>query len=240
MEVTSHRAIENPAETTCSQPQNEPVAITKDRPILFSGAMVHAILEGRKTQTRRVIKFARVPYEPDSHNVWKCWNGSPSKGNWSHQWQDGDLVLRCPYGKPGDRLWVRETFIPDPPIDGWSGDISWNGCGRPISGVPEHYRSPEHCIFRASWDGSDLKWRPGIHMPRWASRLTLQITKIRAERVQQITNEDAQAEGCDFRISKTPNYANAFAILWDSINAKRGFSWEVNPWVWVVEFRRIP
>lgn len=206
----------------------------RERPILFSGEMVRAILEGRKTQTRRVCKDQLGP----------------------------TLMDDCPYGEAPELLWVRETFLPDPPIDGWDGDISWNGCGRPISGVPAHYRKPEHCIFAATWEGSSLRWRPAIHMPRWACRITLKITDVRVERVQEISAADVEAEGVvryrrefgqdggfpeGWKDSR-PGYGgsvwvpsafkDAYRVLWDPINEKRGFGFNENPFVWVIEFQR--
>jgi hypothetical protein len=162
-----------------------------ERPILFSGEMVRAILEGRKTQTRRVIKpQLRINY-------------------------------KCPYGQPGDRLWVRET---------------WQ-CFKPNT---EEIINPNTVNIRAlayratnEWRG---KWRPSIHMPRWASRITLEITAVRVERLQDIGEVDAMREG-DPTCENT--HIDWFRALWDSINAKRGYSWESNPWVWVVEFQRI-
>jgi len=188
----------------------------KERPILFSAPMVRSILDGRKKQTRRVAKGAALDaLAPDM---------------FTPEYVALPENSYCPYGVPGDRLWVRETWLPDPPIDGWSGDIEWNGCGRPISGVPEPYRKPQHCIFREGWTGSDLRWRPGIHMPRWASRITLEITKIRVERLQKITLDDCLAEGISTRV--------AYRELWEKLNSARGFGWEGNPWVWVLEFKQ--
>lgn len=183
--------------------------------------MVRAILEGRKTQTRRVIRFKDEPHEPDSHNVWKCFNGSPSKRTWSHQWQDGDFIIKCPYGIPGGRLWVRETW-------------AWNN---PPSGF----------LYRADplndWGGEECQiiWKPSIHMPRRFSRINLEITKVRAERLQEINDADIQAEGTErMRVNREGKISDcwrwSFAALWDSINEKRGFGWKENPWVWVIEF----
>lgn len=228
----------------------------REHPILFSAPMILAILAGRKTQTRRVIK--RQPRDRDA------WPTYLSDGIRFH---DDPKWLRFPC-RPGDRLWCRETWLPDPPIDGsWSGDVEWNGCGRPISGVPKKYRSPEHCLYAASWiDGSVLHWRPSIHMPRWASRLTLEVTDIRAERLQDISAEDVRAEGlhCLTKdgghtwkygipdrdgLPGTDDYGwewnewdqdprRAFARGWDRINGKRS-PWDRNDWVWVHTFRRL-
>lgn len=196
----------------------------KERPILFSGEMVRAILDGRKTQTRRVIKpnHAGRVKEPGSRRNWHL--------------ADPNAVLACPYGQPGDLLWVRET---------WSQD-SRGGC-LPNGEDAVYYRAdfPSDKI----WAGS---WKPSIHMPRWASRITLRVTDVRVERVQDISEADAQAEGAEFSelpcFSRIPNqrrgfrqiagYRAGFLTLWDSINAGRGYGWDTNPWVWALTFER--
>lgn len=191
----------------------------RERPIIFSGPMIRAILEGRKTVTRRVIKG---PTPIAVGTGWSRW--------WSEKMQtqlsaSGFAKCHCPYGAPGDRLWVRETWA----------DCSTNPliCEDTIA-----YRATE-----PEWDRdcTGIRWRPSIHMPRWASRITLEITNVRVERVQDITEEDAEAEG----VLPIPShltsvdYVTPFADLWNRINAKRGYSWAANPWVWVVEFRRV-
>lgn len=182
----------------------------KERPILFSGETVRAILEGRKTQTRRACKFRLGQDEVMT------------------ELRDGSLkrTEECsPYGKPGDRLWVRETWAKQ-----------------------EFHTQPLKIRYRADHDdeaGLPWSWKPSIHMPRWASRINLEITGIRVERVQDISEEDAEAEGvhgCDWGhgmdYGGKPCYCKPFEALWDSINAKRGYSWDSNPWVWVVEFKQ--
>jgi len=174
----------------------------KERPILFSGPMVRAILEGRKTQTRRVVKPqpAHIPGIGTVLNI------------------DTITGRACPYGNPGDRLWVREAWA----HRRWMlGDASPN----PTT------------VYRA--DGEDLKgcarWRPSIHMPRWASRIALEVVSVRVERLQDISEEDAKAEGIDWVIgyrSRIP----LFSALWERINGLG--SWNANHWVWVVEFKR--
>lgn len=184
----------------------------KERPILFSGEMVRAILDGRKTQTRRVIK----PQPPESVS-------------------EGYTTYFCPYGIPGDRLWVRETFAPRLDVD-------------PIT---ELARARHYAMYKA--DGGDPhdpmhwhpydKWIPSIFMPRWASRITLEITNVRVERVQDISVSECRAEGIpqasfSSQTDRDAQVHGEFMQLWDSINAKRGYSWESNPWVWVIEFKR--
>ena len=194
-----------------------------EKPILFSAPMVRAILEGKKTQTRRVVKptqstprVAPLRMEPwlidgeqetDDHGL-PCWAGYhpdyPGEAKW----------FSCPYGGVGDHLWVRET---------------WNciDTGRLT-------QRQDWVRYRAT-DGEEMYWRPSIHMPRWASRLTLEITGVRVERVQDITHDDAVAEGC-YEVEGRSWGRLGFSQLWDSINAKRGYSWEANPWVWCVGF----
>jgi hypothetical protein len=213
--------------------------------------MVRAILDGRKTQTRRVIKP-----QPADGLFFSGWisisSCKPDEGKASFI-DNYPLItklnrIKCPYGKPGDRLWVRETWLPDAPCDGSWDDVAFYGCkGSPLSMIPEHYRKVEHCIYRASWKGHPLIWKPSIHMPRWASRINLEITGIRVERVQDISGTDARAEGIEMPNTNVYNESykqndlpiGLFASLWDSINAKRGYSWESNPWVWVIEFKRV-
>jgi hypothetical protein len=215
----------------------------KERPILFSGEMVKAILDGRKTQTRRVIKgrFNIVTF-PDGNKL-------PVKID------DNDKMaedyIKCPYGQIGDRLWVRETFKYQNFSEGYDNGIQQGGDHDFAFGFAQiEYRDGVRKI-EIELDEEDLnirkpvidKWYPSIHMPRWASRINLEITNIRIERLQDITEEDSQAEGVeyygeiDYTIGNT--YKIIFRRLWDSINLKRGFGWNVNPFVWVVEFRRI-
>ncbi|HUU40495.1 MAG TPA: hypothetical protein VMW42_06130 [Desulfatiglandales bacterium] len=195
----------------------------KEHPIIFSGPMVRAILDGRKTQTRRVIKPQPeiVDKEPRYRkNTWALWSDKIPK-------YKGGLIVSCPYGKPGDLLYVKETW-------------------RPIA-------SSEQLLYRAdiynvmAWDEFG-KWHPSIHMPRWASRITLEITDVRVERVQEISEENAIAEGVqgniygeDMGISPRVDSHSVrinFMDLWDSINLKRGYGWDVNPWVWVLGFKK--
>ena len=166
----------------------------KERPIIFSAEMVQAILDGRKTQTRRVMK---VP---------------PREINGVGIVYESD---KCPYGQPGNRLWVRETWA-------YWGSIE----------------TPEAIIYRTDGDKAGVRWRPSIYMPRKYSRITLEVTGVRVERVQDISHRDALAEGVSYDVSQDDGApVPRFQKLWDSINAKRGYSWDKNPWVWVVEFK---
>lgn len=176
----------------------------KQKPILFSTAMVQAILNGSKTQTRRMVKM----YKSDEH---------PLRQN--SEWFIENKT--CPYGKVGELLWVRETFGFDDAI-----------C---------------HYFYKANYDESDINhlkgsWKPSIHMPKVACRIWLQITNIRVERLQKITEQDAQNEGAthDRAIGYGQiggSHREGFINLWQSINGEQ--SWQQNPWVWVIEFKRI-
>jgi hypothetical protein len=201
-------------------------------PILFNGEMVEAILAGRKTQTRRVVKP-----QPSSSSKWIGWiisTGWHDKNAGCAQWADDTFPfsaiihkVRCPYGLLGDQLWVREAWRPldeDMPV------------GLLMQGDEIYYRADY------VGDALDGKWRPSIHMPRWASRITLEIVNIRVARVQEISEAEAGSEGVPalhIIYNNGPSYRDTFKELWNSINAKRGFSWDVNPWVWVIEFKRI-
>lgn len=199
---------------------------SKERPILFSGPMVRAILEGKKTQTRRAVK-PQPTVVNKTHLGWRREHG---------------LRLNCPYGESGDRLWVRETWALPPSYDpALHGDLRTKPrCG------PVCYR--EQYSTGRPWPGS--KWRPSIHMPRWACRLVLEVTSVRVERLQDISEEDAKAEGATFNeklASKKTNpksrfqrtrHIRSFERLWDGLNDKRGYGWDENPWVWVIELKR--
>jgi len=198
----------------------------RERPILFSSPMVRAILYGRKTQTRRVCKGQR-----ELSNV--------------RDFQ----IDRCPYGQPGDRLWVRETwaavhFSIDPET-GIADD--WHGSHDIPPGDGGGYWSKLYAADNHPTDKEErgFSWRPSIHMPRWASRITLEVTGVRVERLCDISESDASAEGVDFGNTTDPltgeidrDACEAFEALWESINGAG--SWDANPWVWVVEFRRLP
>ena len=166
-----------------------------DKPILFSSPMVRAIQDGRKTQTRRVVK-------------------PPPREWFGKEWIEAKY--KCPY-PVGTRLWVRETF---------------------------HHGTKDDIIYKADGDSGYLKWTPSIFMPRWASRINLEVTATRAERLQEISEEDAKAEGCLLyydapnRVDRRhPKYSENFHTFWDSINGKK-YPWRANPWVWRYEFRR--
>lgn len=198
----------------------------KERPILFSAPMVRAILAGTKTQTRRVVK-------PQPRRV----DGGVPFGDgpaWAHA-EPGSAMIRCPYGQRGDRLWVRETWAPE----------QYDADATTIAQIEASVRMP---AYAADFSGQPAyKWRPSIHMPRWASRITLEVTGVRVERLQDISEADAIAEGIvrapygwwsGREGSSSPTAIGAYALLWEQINGPG--SWDANPWVWVVEFRRLP
>jgi hypothetical protein len=226
----------------------------KERPILFSGPMVRAILDGTKTQTRRVLKPQPEEHCHGSVLYWKGREVLP------------EGTYRCPYGKPGDRLWVRETYgyygcsskYPEGlheayvkyHADGANRTVPFETAESMAAATPQQNikwpaRLAELDCEERQWEESSLLdawWQrkksiPSIHMPRWASRITLEITGVRVERLQDITPDDAIAEGVWHGCENPPYPAlDCFEILWQSINGPD--SWEQNPWVWVVEFRR--
>lgn len=200
----------------------------RDRPILFSGAMVRAILDGTKTQTRRAYKNRK-------HPDFGC---DIAAGELVRERQDV-IDRACPYGQPGDRLWVRETTI----------KVEEHGYAGPVYVESEHGRSvieyglgPEDDYIEV--EPHDIRKRPAIHMPRSMSRITLEITGVRVERLNDISETDAIMEGCALECMRPDGTDNGSAIygpggyiaLWESINGPD--SWAANPWVWVVEFRQ--
>jgi hypothetical protein len=186
--------------------------------------MVRAIIEGSKTQTRRVIvsdrSRPRCSANPASgrlvYHDGAAWDASALQ-----EFQGGNSLMKaiskCPYGIPGSRLWVREKFR--------------IGQGQKILYHDSQSRWAE-----------GMRWKSSIHMPRSASRLTLEITAVRVERLHAISEDDAQAEGISERTrlpGHEPMYAMTFAKLWDEINAKRGHPWSSNPWVWIIQFQKV-
>ena len=239
----------------------------KERPIPMSGPMVRAILEGRKTQTRRVVKWpAGVQAEQIQRVVTAPYYGHGMPGEFTPLNACGGVCVEafkphsypCPYGVPGDRLWVRETFyidhmsvseggpLPKEMPDGWDEMLYYRADGECCQQIPE---------CRCDEVGKP-KWRSSIHMPRWACRLVLEVVSVRVERLQDISEADALSEGvrckeCGYTLldagiqmdhavcSKRGKRgaANAFKELWESINGPG--SWALNPWVWVVGFKRV-
>ena len=197
----------------------------KERPILFSGPMVRAILEGRKTQTRRVLKVAPSYTLSTQATFTMQPNGNVLLERWPRQEREMNNFGRgaqypCPYGVTGDRLWVRETFH-------WSENYEpiYRACiDLGLASVVDHFRVKH-----------EERWVPSIHMPRWASRILLEVTEVRVQRLQEMSEDDALAEGR----SLNPNdLAGFFPDTWDSINGK-SHPWASNPWVWAITFKRI-
>ena len=211
----------------------------EERGILFNGEMVRAIIDGRKTQTRRVVKpqpplrWSKVRWI----DLLRC--------AWAYMWPNADKhVVKCPYGQPGDRLWVRETCRAEELESGLDG-VRYRADMAFVEIENSQLASERWCSLAREVGADVLKWRPSIHMPRWASRITLEVVSVRVERVQEITPEDAEAEGIALTAKEQASTNSAskfcpkFRFLWDSINVKRGYGWAVNPWVWVVEFKRV-
>lgn len=230
----------------------------KERPMLFGATMVRALLEGRKTQTRRIFKLPKALASccPSPHRVHVPHNGSDAV--FAHCYMRVDCCeacdstgarLLCPYGALGDHLWVRETFSHQPHLN-----------------AKAYYRATDPLV--------DVKWKPSIFMPRSASRITLEITAVRVERLQDITEEDARAEGCAYEVPSFGSWAAGcqpmpaewyalpedekwlprwfpngsdqmkgrqrrinYISLWESIHGPG--SWDQNPWVWVIAFKRV-
>jgi len=228
----------------------------REKPILFSAPMVQAILAGKKTQTRRVIK-------PDVSAGFDVGRGTEDAkagypfiedkfGNWL------PAVRFAPY-QPGDLMWVRERWR----VAAWSeedgiqveyrSDASYSHWIQPPDGIDDLWeQSTDDAIMAGlvtdengdySWgrDECPTRWRPSIFMPRWASRITLRVTGVRAERLQEISEEDAKAEGVGAWHDTTAGtiYRPEFQLLWNAINAKRGYTWTSNPWVWAITFERV-
>jgi hypothetical protein len=197
----------------------------RERPILFSAPMVRALLAGTKTQTRRVVK-------PQPVESWtRSANGPRSTRSWSWPLPDGQhvpvpdgMAVRCPHGPPGDRLWVREA---------------WRS-GRLTDGFAPREMTPHVVWYEADGpapEATNGRARASMHMPRWASRITLEVTEVRVERLQDISHDDACAEGIESTRGGAGACIDRYRALWESINGHG--SWQTNPWVWVVVFRRV-
>lgn len=237
--------------------------------MIFNGEMVRAILDGRKKKTRRIMKVQPSDGFHPTHNGYNLdlnahWytpgvvdkNGylQPAKKD-VFGVADENEGYTCPFGAVGDRIWVREAF---------QGPLVSEELLEEYRAYPEKFENPEYCEYAA--DGGprpeycDLDdnlrhgWRPSIHMPRWASRLTLEITGVRVERLNDISETDAEAEGIDMEalfdaqdcydciadhsMTGRPTATGAFKYLWESIYGEE--SWQANPWVWVIEFKVVP
>ena len=239
----------------------------KERQILMKAGPVNAILAGRQTQDRRPVKLQPIPSSGQWSDLWIVKTDGKRKGMscvnatewdvqyWCKQW--------CPY-QVGDHLWVRETFVLESNFNLGSYPPPF-GDGRPIRWVEDphygkywqqpHYRAtdPTPELYYPDREDSTVKWTPSIHMPRWACRIELGITGVRVERIKDTSFDDAIAEGCPMEHmhdERPPVFADGtllhqgivgpvawFADLWDSIYAKQGLGWDMNPWVWVLDFK---
>lgn len=216
-----------------------------DRPILLNGPSVCAVLAGAKTQTRSPVQ--PQPAIVGSNNGWYWSSPKYDNGDGVHyaHTDEGSLarlmLMACPFGQPGDKLWVRETIRWNPEHDNAYYSADSRGVGNEV-------------YFRLKKEGRLKVDRPisSTHMPRWASRITLEITSIKAQRIQSVSEKDARAEGAAWRISEGGDLTGAFEgfdapigyrahfrDLWDSIYKGAGLCWEANPWVWAASFRLI-
>lgn len=214
---------------------------TKEHPIIFSGPMVRAIPTGQKTQTRRTQGLDRLNQEPD------CWYWAGVNKFKEHVFYPTDLgekkypnyypedfsgLIKCPFGQPGDRLWVRETFVQSKEVAEY-GAVYYRE-EMSDSRLPKHLRK----VYR---------WKPSIHMPRGFSRITLEVLWVRVERLQDISEEDAIAEGSQIPCAELPKSCQQgtmtereqFLRIFDSLNARRGYGREKNPQVWVIGFKEL-
>lgn len=211
-----------------------------DLPILFSPTMVRALLDGRKTQTRRVGDQTAFRDGPDGVEVWTGFMGWQTF-EWAKENRGACGKGTMPPHVGIDRLWVRESHAIVP--------RTAYRCSEGVEQILRPDDDNDAAIFRCGWDRSMPKWRPGIHMPRWASRLTLTVTDVRVERLQNISEADAIAEGAwsngkgyacfetaSGRTEMLPTARLAFEELWDSLNADRGCGWQANPWVTATTF----
>jgi hypothetical protein len=191
-----------------------------ERPILFSAEMVRAILDGRKTQTRRKMK--------------------PAKAKRPKRWLIDDAAVNglvCPYGEPGDLLWVREAWRVHKSYDVLNAARVYGAMGGDVAYCVDYLATPRNEDF---WG----RGRPSIHMPRWASRITLRITDVRVERLQAISEDDARAEGCPYPpewagrfMDRDETAKTWFKSIWNTINGPG--AWDANPWVWAISFERV-
>lgn len=210
--------------------------MTKAHPILFTAEMVRAILDNRKNQTRRVISPQPIippdfapPYISDG--CLSCIKRSPDFQGWFWVGDQQGKKIRCPYAV-GDLLWVREAWAMDQVFDDKPGSAGNKLCTR-------WFRADDTCAGPTNCNDTRGRWRSSRFMPRWASRITLRIKDVRVERVQEISETDAEAEGVigiDSVLGIVIPYRADFRAIWERINGARGFGWSVNPYVWVIEF----
>ena len=203
----------------------------KESPILFNAPMIRAILANTKTQTRRIFKPDRMTWDANGRYTTYAMRGGELSTTGSGPFKPSSWLHYCPYGQPGeDRLYVRET---------WAAPHAYDHL--PPRLIPQDAR----IHYAATEDRGGLLWRPSIHMPRWASRITLEVTGVRVETLQDIDLADALAEGIsdtgalilDSAGNEQGGPIAEYAVLWEQINGPG--SWDANPWVWVIEFKRV-
>lgn len=228
---------------------------TKERPILMKGAMVRAILDGTKTQTRRIVKLGKDIKDHPVAGPYVEAGYTHSGATIANHRTTPYFLAHCPQGLPGDRLWVKETFA----LEATDKLYPWHLDGRPheqgddreeFSITVPHYRATDDdygLTTEEQFDNGDTRtrWKPSLFMPRKWSRITLEVVIVRVERLNDITREDAAAEGVciadpahyfpGYQTNRWPE--ENYATLWESINGPG--SWALNPWVWVIEFKRI-
>lgn len=209
----------------------------KERPILFNGEMVRRILSGDKCQTRRPIKKEVLTCPAGNNEGWDVgtFDGEPVQEQCQFCYCEPKSIFNAiqnnPLGQNGDRLWVRETWTKFGAYTTHPWDVSYR------ASKPDKYSEKE---WRDIVCGTKGRWKPSIHMPRWASRITLEIENVRVERLKSITPKDAKREGAEPSPYKClDTFVAGFAELWDSVYVKRGFGWDKNCWVWVVDFKRV-
>jgi hypothetical protein len=213
----------------------------KEKPIIFSAEMVRAILDGRKTQTRRIMVL-QPTIKPSLRNDEKY----RIIASWPGESELDGFECHCPYGRAGDRLWVRETWQMKGLV--WGKPANW---AKAAAKSAFHYRATDNGEWKSYWGG----WRSPIHMPRWASRITLEITGVKVERLNEISRADAETEGTWAAVSldrsiqdmaasvglsegrRQVELVDYFREIWERINGKG--SWAANPWVWAITFKRI-
>ncbi|ADD77492.1 hypothetical protein ACVWWU_001076 [Pantoea sp. PA1] len=220
----------------------------KERPILFSEQRVRALLVGQQTQTRRIMKTQAFGPGQDHHEGVHAFDVQANHLHGDKMMSMNDIRYHCPYGMPGDVLWVRET---------WRGPIVPQDALADYERDPVPFRTPEFCQYRADSnelgqhtlsgpDDEQFGWQTAIHMPRWASRINLLITDVRVEQIQDISEDDIMAEG----VQTDSHFLNNFFTM--NVNSEMpkeayrkawqkqygATSWQVNPWVWVIEFER--
>ena len=213
-------------------------------PIIFTGESIPQILAGDKTQTRRAMKTQPPDGATEVRVEWvygelvATYRAFPDGGS------ARSGICACPYGVPGDRLWVQETWRPVPPWETRRETVQYRADGAYLlrTGWPESFR------IKLGRDRRG-KWRPSIHMPRWASRISLEVTQVRAQRLQDISKADAKAEGVAAWFPTSPtvtqlvgpgyrgSYRNGFHARWDALNRKHGHGWDLNEWVFATTFK---